>query len=65
MREAGTPCLLLCTICERADSLLQKIARDDVGEQSQNAIWASVRECPVSPTGSLRPDRVTIDRRQK
>jgi hypothetical protein len=40
-------------------------APDDVGEQGQNAVWASVRECPLSPTGSFRPDRVTIEWRQK
>jgi hypothetical protein len=41
------------------------LASDDVGEQGQNAVWASVRECPLSPTGSLRPDRVMIEWRQK
>jgi hypothetical protein len=32
---------------------------------AQNAVWASVRECPLSPTGSFRPDRVTIEWRQR
>ena len=40
-------------------------APDDFGEQGQNAVWASVRECPLSPTGSFHPDRVTIEWRQK
>ena len=42
----------------------QDAAPDDFGEQGQNAVWASVRE-PLSPTGSFRPDRVTIEWRQK
>ena len=40
-------------------------APDDFGEQGQNAVWASVRECSLSPTGSVHPDRVTIEWRQK
>jgi hypothetical protein len=41
--------LFLRAICERADSLLQRIARDDFGGRGPNAVWASVRECPPSP----------------
>ena len=46
------------------DPELYMPAPDDWGS-TRTPSWASVRECPLSPTGSFRPYRVTIEWRQK
>ena len=63
--NARTPCACFHAEASVSSGAQEMPAPDDFGEQGQNAVWASVRECPLSPTGSFRPDRVTIEWRQK